>query len=356
MRMICSLLVITLLLLSPRVWAMKLIAPGVGWAERSSRLYWTTDDGANWKDITPPTGPRERIADIFFLDTHRGWALLAGDKRVPGDPGGEAQFALACTTDAGANWSITHVTLPLKVFVTLENHVSDDMGDYVLDYKAGPITFVDPFHGWMGIQGGQSGRTMSSFWSVLLVTSEGGQTWNLAPDSPTLRDPEMLLARPNEGWMVDGQDSEKLYVTCDGAKSWGEVSLEAPKEILPADQAAYDLPVFEDNKRGFVAVNYSRDSRFQSAAVLWATVNGGRTWKVDRILKNLEPGKFRGKMRSAVASSTWITATMFNRRPTLSTLGPGAKITTLTFLLAPTGGVASNLVNSALFLQHRVGS
>src|SRR5208337_664357 len=109
MKMTCSLLVVALLLLSPRVWAqaqnspggsltpdaaaskahggdvlwygkappdwggvvgrMKLIAPGVGWAERGKRFYWTTDNGANWKDITPPSSSDldEHISDFYFL-------------------------------------------------------------------------------------------------------------------------------------------------------------------------------------------------------------------------------------------------------------------------------------------------
>ena len=39
--------------------SMKLLAPGIGWAQRSSdelhkTIYWTTDNGAHWTNITPP--------------------------------------------------------------------------------------------------------------------------------------------------------------------------------------------------------------------------------------------------------------------------------------------------------------
>ncbi len=33
--------------------AMKLLAPGIGWALANHHLFWTTDNGASWKDITP---------------------------------------------------------------------------------------------------------------------------------------------------------------------------------------------------------------------------------------------------------------------------------------------------------------
>jgi hypothetical protein len=61
------------------VGSMKLLAPGVGWVERGGRFYWTTDNGANWKDITPPASSDldEHISDFYFLDSQRGWALLS---------------------------------------------------------------------------------------------------------------------------------------------------------------------------------------------------------------------------------------------------------------------------------------
>jgi hypothetical protein len=291
---------------------MKLLAPGVGWAEREQRLYWTTDNGANWTDITPPI---EGIADIFFLDTQRGWATIKRDGPPSSD---EIQIDLASTADAGATWSVRHVTLSLKDYQISSDDVSD--------YKGGPIAFVDPLHGWMGVELG--GLSMNGWWNFLLVTSDGGRTWRPAPEPPILKRADALLVTPNDGWMTGDQDffRDKLYVTRDGAKSWKEVSLAAPKEVLPADQPAYDLPVFEDSKHGFAAVTYSGGDHVKSAAVLFATVDGGRSWNADRILKNLEPSNGGEILQSAVAGSTWVSAVAPKRQLMLSTLGPGAKI------------------------------
>ena len=33
---------------------MQLMAPGVGWASNGGALYWTSDDGKEWKNTTPP--------------------------------------------------------------------------------------------------------------------------------------------------------------------------------------------------------------------------------------------------------------------------------------------------------------
>jgi len=68
------------------VGSMKQIAPGIGWAEcgvSSDSLdgfdkdyYWTTDNGAHWKNITPHAAGKRKIADFFFLDPYRGWAIF----------------------------------------------------------------------------------------------------------------------------------------------------------------------------------------------------------------------------------------------------------------------------------------
>jgi len=42
-----------------QIQSMKLLTPQVGWAQSGQHLYWTTDGGSHWKDITPiPHGKR----------------------------------------------------------------------------------------------------------------------------------------------------------------------------------------------------------------------------------------------------------------------------------------------------------
>jgi len=52
---------------------LKLLTPEVGWAADPQRLFWTTDGGGDWKDITPKKPVvEEEIASAFFLDTSTG--------------------------------------------------------------------------------------------------------------------------------------------------------------------------------------------------------------------------------------------------------------------------------------------
>ncbi len=127
--------------------------------------------------------------------------------------------------------------------------------------------------------------------------------------------------------MAGGLNDEELHVTRDGGKTWQTVSLPAPKEIYPAIYPTSDLPVFEDDKHGFVAVTYSGGYGNKSAAVLFATDDGGRTWKPDRILANLEEENTGQRLPSTVADSTWITGSRVSAHPpTLTALSAGARV------------------------------
>ena len=71
---------------SAQAQSIKLLAPNVGWmVANRNQILWTTDDGVNWKNITPHAPKGTVISAVFFLDTYRGWALLTyGEPDVPG--------------------------------------------------------------------------------------------------------------------------------------------------------------------------------------------------------------------------------------------------------------------------------
>jgi hypothetical protein len=116
-----------------RVTAIKMLAPGTGWALKGGSLYWTSSNGASWTNITPPAPAMfESMSSVYFLDSRVGWVLFAGG-------GEEATFHLASTTDAGASWSVTPVTLPPP-----GQSASPLLG-------GGRIAFADAIHGWIDI-------------------------------------------------------------------------------------------------------------------------------------------------------------------------------------------------------------
>jgi photosystem II stability/assembly factor-like uncharacterized protein len=324
---------------------MKLLAPDVGWALSMGRLMWTSSDGTEWKDITPPAAKDGLISAVFFLDTNRGWVLL--EHGEPDIPFG-LRLDLATTDDSGAAWSVE----PCGSNSGVES-----------------LTFVDASHGWLAFYGGRN--SLSSGYGTVLATSDGGRSWgpthlrnhfhHQSPSGP------MLMITQQFGWMVAGGDS--LYVTRDGGKTWQRIELESPvktdqmreydrnfeqfersfQALPPAaaklareraqaedrSYATYDLPTFEDPKHGYICVTYP------GVVVLFATADGGVTWKPDRVLTGLQEHSEGEKVESAVADSTWITARVpKNGLPQLTKLGPGASVTDTTMPAPEESGVS----------------
>ncbi|WP_425157861.1 hypothetical protein [Candidatus Binatus sp.] len=338
-----------------QVTSMKLLAPNVGWAESDGDLFWTTDGGAHWKAITAPIFDRglnsvtlrftppvldrkfNSISDTFFLDTHRGWVLLCcGPPPDPEFPYAEHQplFTLAATADAGTTWSTAPVNIP-------KGAEGADMSAASTHW--GLVAFADYLHGWLKLN---ARETPQSSWGPFLITSDGGRTWRSAPDPPG-DDLPFTLVTPAEGWQIGApsQDNnehndQNVYVTRDGAKSWHEVSLPTPKEILglpdvlhlPANPAYY-LPTFEDSRHGFLPVIYTaQEYGGKSAMVLFETADGGRSWKAARTVTNLElPGNVNltgDPQLFAVADSTLLVVSGSNHYThlTLSKDGPDGRI------------------------------
>ena len=91
-----------------KIESMKLLTPNVGWVSTADNLFWTTDAGQHWRNITPKLSPAQNIDSVFFLDTSHGWALLISETADEAEP----QLDLASTADGGGGWSITRVNIP----------------------------------------------------------------------------------------------------------------------------------------------------------------------------------------------------------------------------------------------------
>ena len=163
------------------------------------------------------------------------------------------------------------------------------------------------------------------------------------------------------------RSSNDIYVTRDGANSWQKVSIEPPKEEYSPDGSSsppandsctteqyptgkmsyhppvtiYELPTFTDSEHGFLPATYSaplwakyssgcKCRTFHVRAVLFATSDGGRSWKPDRMLfscPEAHPACISCTVLSAVEGSTWILVNHSNTDfPSFSTLATGARV------------------------------
>ena len=292
----------------------KLLDSGTGWASTGGQLLLTTNSGAHWKDISPPTpaladSRDDRFSGVFFLDANTGWVISAADTddtNAHGRPVG-SDALLSSTVDGGATWST--VKLPRV------DSVRELAG-------GGSIAFSDRLHGWFDLD--LEGSTVVQV-GVLFSTSDGGRTWSQTRNGPGVST-DILALTDKDIWFAGGSDY-KLFVTHDGANTVHEVTLPVPTGIDPGDYPTYSLPTFTDRLNGYESVMYTGGNGDKSAAVLFATEDGGRTWKPDRILSNLAESSAGSRIRSTVAGSTWILPfAPQGQRPTLLKLRPNDRM------------------------------
>lgn len=269
-----------------QVQSMKLLTPQIGWVLNGQHLYWTTDNGAHWKDITPPKAPKEDVGGVFFLDKSTGRVVLSYS-----DEKDEQQFKMAATHDSGASWTTSPIKLPWK--------------RYAQDFAGGGnLFFLDEAHGWVDL-GILSGSAFAP--ARLLATDDGGRTWVPTP-SDTGKMGSLYFFSSNDGVLAGGPGNSELHVTHDGSLSWKELDLKAPPGAAPADFPTYGEPICQDAQHGFLPVTYSGRDGEPSALVLFATEDSGRTWRADRTLPGLEERSPGQAVAATVVSSLLIAA------------------------------------------------
>jgi photosystem II stability/assembly factor-like uncharacterized protein len=154
-----------------RIESMKLLTPDVGWAATSRKVYWTTNSGSTWRDITPKLDHKSQIvSSVFFLDASTGWVLFScGDGLDPAVD--DVCFEFASTVNAGESWSLAH---PKLVDPTSQSAIEDGQGFSNTTF----LNFADSLHGWAILK-----RSLPTGHSsgVMLRTVDGGKTWTQLP-------------------------------------------------------------------------------------------------------------------------------------------------------------------------------
>jgi photosystem II stability/assembly factor-like uncharacterized protein len=299
--------------------AMQLLTSDVGWALSLTygNLLWTRDGGKTWSDITPSTAAfgSHPLVSAFFLNDKQGWALAR-------------DACVFSTADAGAHWSMTQLSGVEEFEHIPERRVSINGRIVVLlagKLKAqlvGQISFSDSLHGWASLAPVLAERTEQRW---LLMTSDGGRTWQHAPADPGYAG--IVSAVTAEQCWFRSFSGDALSVTRDVGKSWDNVLLPAPKGVEPDSTRTYDLPIFKDHEHGFLSVTYCAAPRAQSAAVLFATDDGGRTWKTDRMLTNLDKIAPSRHVSSTMVGNSWIITNVIDHlSPTLTAISAGSTV------------------------------
>ncbi len=226
----------------------------------SDKIYKTEDAGNTWiptSDINIDSTFRYNLNDISFNNQEMGWIV----GWYYNDYYESTGALIVRTQDGGENWEIDwqypdddDVSKGLISFYfvnstgwavgnggiivkyTEQNHWQ--LQDYVTDLPLNDIFFTDEKHGW--ITGGYLNEP--DFRSILLKTSNGGETWtDIGLDQYLIND--MYFADSLHGWAV-GNDTTNTFSrynycgvileTYDGGESWNPVveNLSAPLNAI----------------------------------------------------------------------------------------------------------------------------
>jgi photosystem II stability/assembly factor-like uncharacterized protein len=265
-----------------------------GWATGALR---TTDGGAHWQDVSPPSLPnRQGDAPEFYLDSNHAWQGQTFADRV----------VIFRTSNGGRTWQ-QGAPVPVKAADPPEINSQ--------------LYFMDDQHGWLQT-GSSIGPTASPSATAppgfgfdfrppdpaaqgLYRTVDGGLHWTLQSTGPGAAATGcffgggMTFISAARGWTQFGcppafrHGRPELLVTSDGGVTW-RVQPVATESRCPC---SIDPPEFFDQQHGFI-----QGSASDGTPLLFGSTDGGSTWSVRAI-----PGKgLRGVQLSfADASAGW---------------------------------------------------
>jgi len=261
-----------------RIIAYELIAPGSGWAASSTNLYWTDDNGASWKDITPPqVSSRTIIQNAYFADRLRGWAPLMKTAIDPTSVYKEdpslSIFRVAMTEDGGSSWKVSSSVSKIP------------FDPAKLPPQDSSISFSDNAHGWILVSNSSSQLSRSG---VLLQTADGGAHWKALPRPPI--DGEIRFASARDGILTTNENpyaDTAVWYTHDGGLSWIPSTLPVPKGCPECVLNSIDRATFTGLSSAVVTASMRTPEVDDLRALQYVTLDGGATWHLrqeDKIL------------------------------------------------------------------------
>ena len=237
---------------STTVFAVGDVPGPKGDEDRVNVILRTTDGGQNWteKTVEHLGSPIPRLNSVHFISPEMGWAVGA-DAQQNG--------LLLKTTDAGQNWSVSKINA---------------------DQVPTTIFFADAENGWIGGATPAPGEDEGAGGaSVILGTTDGGQTWQVQLNTPVSIF-DLCFIDKAKGWASGSRGA--IYHTDDGGRSWNAQRSELELGDGPINMQSEGLKRFElmgiqfiDADHGFVAASAEEED----AGRLLSTGNGGAAWR-----------------------------------------------------------------------------
>lgn len=222
-----------------RVNSLSFVDQNTGWiAGDKGMIRKTSDGGKTWQ--VQDSGVSDWINKIAFFNTKSG-VFITRDKAFRSQDGGESWHQIA---DANHTWEIYAISPDKTLFFSRGTYARPVLLDGGLTF---PVQVYEPQDTINGVSF-QDENTGYIYGSVLLKTTDGGQSWQkqerLLTNEEILQ-PEkdwiygMAFANAQEGiLMVKGYDvwadGNVLYYTSDGGETWTKTTVKIPVKDFAA--------------------------------------------------------------------------------------------------------------------------
>jgi photosystem II stability/assembly factor-like uncharacterized protein len=240
------------------------LSGGVGWSMNALGFWVTRDGGSTWITATPKHVRAAgdvfaRIDQVEFIDRDHGW-LTAGDVfggfPLPKNAPTWRHMEIDRTTDGGRTW---HASAPPGCLQACgETHVS----------------FLDP----------KAGFAIAS--KGLFATHDGGATWTRVSRPPFVGPIDFLDARSGFGVSDPTRWGGPQYATpigggipyrtSDGGRTWSRVRVAAPAAYAGWGAVASAVQFF--GRQGVLAVRFRDPRTHVQRLVVYTSTDGGSSW------------------------------------------------------------------------------
>jgi photosystem II stability/assembly factor-like uncharacterized protein len=224
-----------------------------GWILLDTHLFWTSDAGQSWEEITPVISSDGMIQAVQFTDMSTGWLLWT---RV--DSSGSSSFYIAHTIDRGNTWTSRSLAL----------FEPGEIGSYAEKAEMG---WFDMQTGWISVKQ-MSGSNFSL--GALFTTSDGGGSWSrfVLPVADRIH-----FSDPKIGWAVGGPAGGEIFQTQDGGATWTD---SRPSDIPNGTQSSIAYTPFVVEGRGVLAITTLGTENYLN---LYSLQNSDQWLALDRV-------------------------------------------------------------------------
>ena len=227
-------------------------------------LFYKSDDGGTtWNPVTLPENLG--VKKVYFADQNNGWVILrqSGSSRIYHTSDGGANWTVQMNGTTSDGWTIRE--LYCWHFFDANNAIAAGTYGYIIYTNDGGATwnyrdasvstqlsgmhFVDDNNGW--IVGGAG---------YILKTTDGGVTWSRTDLEITQSLWDVYFIDENTGWVVGGLSNVNqgiVYSTVDGGVTWTQETLPSNRDL--------NCIFFLDDNIGWIGGNYGTVYKYGSA-------------------------------------------------------------------------------------------